>query len=49
MRKSASTESEVLGTVYAGDELDLLMKQADGWTKVKYKGQTAFIKSDYVE
>lgn len=49
VRKSASTESEVLGTVYAGDELDLLMKQADGWTKVKYKGQTAFIKSDYVE
>ncbi len=49
VRKSASTESEVLGTVYTGDELDLLMKQADGWTKVKYKGQTAFIKSDYVE
>lgn len=49
IRKSASTDSEALGTAYAGDELDLVMKQADGWTKVKYKGQTAFVKSDYVE
>ena len=32
-----------------GEKLDLIMKQADGWTKVKYKGQTAFVKSDYVE
>lgn len=49
VRKSASTDSESLGTVYAGDELELIMKQADGWTKVKYNGQTAYVKSDYVE
>lgn len=49
IRKSASTDSEALGTAYAGTELDLVMKQADGWTKIKYKGQTAFVKSDYVE
>ena len=49
MRKSASTDSESLGTAYVGEKLDLIMKQADGWTKVKYKGQTAFVKSDYVE
>ncbi len=49
VRKSASTNGDVLGTVYAGDKLDLIMKQADGWTKVKYKGQTAYVKSDYVE
>lgn len=49
IRKSASTDSEALGTAYAGDELELVMKQADGWTKIKYKGQTAFVKSDYVE
>lgn len=49
IRKSASTDSEALGTAYAGAELDLVMKQADGWTKIKYKGQTAFVKSDYVE
>lgn len=49
IRKSASTDSVALGTAYAGDEFDLVMKQADGWTKIKYKGQTAFVKSDYVE
>lgn len=49
VRKSASTDSDALGTVYAGDELELIMKQADGWTKVKYNGQTAYVKSDYVE
>lgn len=49
VRASASTSAESLGTVYVGDKLDLIMKQADGWTKVKYKGQTAFVKSDYVE
>ncbi len=49
VRKSASTDAESLGTVYAGDELELVMKQADGWTKVKYKGQTAYVKSDYVK
>lgn len=49
IRKGASTDSVALGTAYAGDEFDLVMKQADGWTKIKYKGQTAYVKSDYVE
>ncbi len=49
VRKGASTSAESLGTAYAGEELELLMKQADGWTKVKYKGETAFVKSEYVE
>lgn len=49
IRKSASTDSEVLGTVYGGTELELIMKQADGWSKVKYEGQTAYVKSEYVE
>lgn len=49
VRKSASTEAESLGTVYVGDELELLMKQADGWTKIKYQGQNAYVKSEYVE
>lgn len=49
VRKSASTSADSLGTVYAGEELELIMKQADGWTKVKYNGQTAYVKSEYVE
>ena len=49
VRKSASTDSDILGTAYAGEKLELVMKQADGWTKIKYKGHTAYVKSDYVE
>ncbi|MBP3603397.1 MAG: SH3 domain-containing protein [Lachnospiraceae bacterium] len=49
VRSGANTNSEILGTAYTGEKLDLIMKQADGWTKVKYKGETAYVKSDYVE
>ncbi|MBR6769809.1 MAG: SH3 domain-containing protein [Lachnospiraceae bacterium] len=49
VRKSASENAERLGLVYMGEKLELIMKQADGWTKVKYKGQTAYVKSEYVK
>ncbi len=49
IRKSASTDSDALATAYVGQELELVMKQADGWTKIKYEGQVAYVKSDYVE
>lgn len=49
IRKTASESGERLGLAYTGEKLTLVMKQADGWTKVKYKGQTAYVKSDYVE
>lgn len=49
IRKGPSTDSTALGTAYAGEEFELIMKQADGWTKIKYKDQTAYVKSDYVE
>lgn len=49
VRKSASTESESLGTAYVGEKLELLMKQADGWTRVKYNGETGYVKSEYVK
>ena len=46
VRKSASENGERLGLVYIGEKLELVMKQADGWTKIKYKGETAYVKSD---
>lgn len=49
VRKSASETGEKLGLVYIGEKLELVMKQADGWTKVKYKDQTAYVKSEFVE
>ena len=49
IRASASEEGEKLGTAYVGEKLEVIMKQADGWTKIKYNGRTAYVKSDYVE
>lgn len=49
IRSGASETSEKLGTAYAGEKLNVIMKQADGWTKIDYNGQTAYVKSDYVE
>jgi len=49
IRKSANENGERIATVYQGEVLEVIMKQADGWTKIKYNGQTAYVKSDYVE
>lgn len=49
VRKSASETGERLGTIYMGERLELIMNQADGWTKVKYQGQTAYVKSEFLE
>lgn len=49
IRSAESETSERLGVAYQGEKLELIMKQADGWCKVKYNGQTAYVKSEYVE
>lgn len=49
IRKSASTDSDILGTAYAGDTFELVMEQADGWSKIKYKGSNAYIKTEFLE
>ena len=49
IRKSASETAEKLGKVHQGEKLELIENQADGWSKVTYKGQTAYVKSEFVE
>lgn len=49
VRKSASTSADKLGVCYPGEELEVVMKQADGWTRVKYKGETGYVKSEFLE
>lgn len=49
VRKTASETGEKLGKVYQGEQLKLIMNQADGWSKVEYKGQTAYVKSEFLE
>lgn len=49
IRKSASESGEVLATAYPGESFELVMVQADGWTKIKYNGANAYIKSEFLE
>ncbi|MBQ7971849.1 MAG: SH3 domain-containing protein [Lachnospiraceae bacterium] len=49
IRASASETGNKLGLAVAGTKLELIEKMSDGWTKIKYEGQTAYVKSDYVE
>ena len=49
IRSGASENSEKIATAYVGEKLELIMKQADGWTKIKYNGQVAYVKSEFVE
>lgn len=49
VRASASETADKLGVIYLGDTLELIAKQDDGWSKVKYEGQVAYVKSEYVE
>ena len=49
IRKTASETGEKLGKLHQGESLELIMNQADGWSKVKYNGQTAYVKSEYLE
>ncbi len=46
IRSGASTDSSKLGSAYKGDKYELT-GETDGWYKINYKGQAAYIKSDY--
>ncbi len=49
IRSGQSETSDKLGVAYRGEKLELIMELANGWCKVKYDGETAYVKSEYVE
>ena len=49
IRSGASETSDRIGTCYPGETLEILMKQADGWTRVRYQGQTGYVRSDVLK
>ncbi len=48
IRESASETGNRLGVAYRGEQFDLIEKSGD-WCKITYKGQTAYVKADFVE
>ncbi len=49
IRASASEDAERIALAYQGTKLELIEHMSNGWTKVKYNGEVAYVKSDYVE
>ncbi len=48
VRKSASETGEKIATAYRGEQFELI-EVSNGWCKIKYKGEEAFVKADYIE
>ena len=48
IRATPSTDGSRLGSVTGGTELERTGYSDDGWTRVIYDGQTAYVSSDYV-
>lgn len=48
VRKSPSETGEKISTAYRGEQFELV-EVTDGWCKIKYKGDEAYVKADYVE
>ena len=40
IRKACSETADKIGTAFPGETLEIVMQQADGWTRVKYNGET---------
>ena len=49
IRKEPNTNGDIIATVYAGEKLDLIESMSSGWSKVKYKNETGYIKSEYIK
>lgn len=49
VRESANASAERVGVCYKGEKLEILQKQADGWTKVKFNGKTGYVKTDVLK
>jgi len=49
IRKEASINAENLGAALAGESFQLLENLDNGWSKILFNGEEAYIKSDYLD
>jgi len=48
VRKAASTDSDQVGSLAAGDTVDFVGTEGD-WSKIKYNGEIAYVKSEFLK
>ncbi len=49
VRTEASTESSRVALAYKGDAITEVESYDNGWSKVEYKGQTGYVKTEFLE
>ena len=49
IRAEASETATKLGMAYKGTALELIEAQEDGWSRIIFNGQTAYVKSEFVQ
>lgn len=49
VRRSPDENAERIGVCYEGETIEILEKQEDGWTKVKFNGETGYIKTSVLK
>lgn len=49
IRKTSSTEADVVGILSKGTAIEILEELSNGWTKISHANGPAFVKSDFVE
>ncbi len=49
VRASDSTAADKLGTIAKGTTIDVIEIRVNGWAQINYNGQTAYVKTDYLE
>ena len=49
VRKTSSTEADIVGILKKGTEIEILDELNNGWTKISHPNGPAFVKSDFVK
>ena len=48
MRKSQSTDAEIITMIYAGSTVNVKAQYANGWAKIEYKSNVGYIKTEFL-
>lgn len=49
IRKEMRADSKKVGVAYMGEKVTVVMSYAEGWTKVKWKNKTGYIRTDLLQ
>lgn len=49
IREGSSTETNIVGNLHNGQDVEVLELMNNGWTKISYNGGVAYVKSEYIK